>query len=300
MPIKPRVVWALQAPTLLQQLSRATNWQLEVADFGDAAGLQEVQRSSLRQWDGRAEGVTHVVCCTTLHWRRARRVLPKARLVWALHCAKRGCLPAPEVSLSEPQLPLLLAFSHRVAWFFEALYGGVERDVHVLVPCYVPLPTWRHRPDVAWALVNRPKTRPPLRVTRVKRVVRQSGVGFSLYGQDTERGFLGDAALRELWASSTAYVSALPKYAGFGLSEHECLSRGVPVVGTPWGDMPLEMPLEYGFSWELESLSAHLARLSAEPKAAQAVSEIGLQFIRDHRTVRRTELGIEALIDARC
>lgn len=295
----PRVVWAMQAPTLLNQLARATSWRVEVANLGDAGGLSEVQLSQAPRWDGRPAGVTHVVVCTPLQWRRARSMFPSARLVWALHCGKPELLPPAELARQEPAPPLLMAFSYRVAAMQEAHVGWqIDRFVHVVVPPYEPAPVWRPRRWAAWALINRPESRPKNRLTRIQRVAELARLELHVFGQNTPGGFLGPAERLAWLSSSTAYVSALRHYAGFGLSEHECFAAGVPVIGSRWGDMPLEMPDAYGLSDDLRQLGARLRTFHEHPGEAQRCSEIGLQFIRDHRQLERTNRDVERLLSA--
>ena len=281
----------MQAPTLLNRL-RCRKWSLEVADFGDAENLAEAEQCELDQWDGRPDGVTHAIVCTPDQLARARRNLPDAKVLWAMHCAKSELLP-PLFGVDG-----VLAFSHRVA-FMQAGARGYrdERPIHVVVPWYELGPRWRHDADRAWALLNRPETRPRERTDSVLRLGRQSGVTTLFYGQGTKRGYLGAQEREELVRCSTAYVSPLPPYAGFGLSQHECFAAGVPVVATRWGDMPLEMPDEYGLSDDFPKLVERLRRLNVDPSEAERTSQVGLEFIRDKRRLRRTELDVERLLD---
>lgn len=295
----PRIVWALQAPTLVNRLAQSTRWRCEVADFGDAGKLAEAALNNVSKWRGTQRLVTHVAVCTAAQWRRARHALSKPRLVWVLHSGKEELLPPPEVLAREPTEPLYLAFSHRVAAMQEAHLGwDTERRVHVIVPPYDPDPIWQHTHGRAWAMVNRPETRPKNRFSRVQAVCARAKTELFLFGQNTERGFLTPDERLAWLKRCTAYISVLRRHAGFGLSEHECMAAGVPVIGSLWGDMALEMPAEYGLSDDLDRLGDWLRQLDDDAHTAAEVSEIGLQFIEDKRSIARTDTEVERLLDA--
>ncbi|NIR30146.1 MAG: glycosyltransferase, partial [Gammaproteobacteria bacterium] len=264
----PRVVWAMAAPTLANQLARSQQWQLEVADLGDAATLAEASLCKVRRFE---HGRVHaVVVCTKKQYDAATALFRRAHIIWALHSGMEELLPPRDVAVAA-----LLAFSHRVGALMQGRLGWRTRlPMHVVVPAYVPRPKWRYRTDAAWAMLNRPQTRPAASVGRLRRVAALADRPVTLYGQDTPGGFL-DAAHRDaLLASCTTYVSPLPHYAGFGLSQHECLAAGTPLVGTRWGDMPLEMPDEYGLvaCGDLHGLAQRLREFCAYPKLAQHAS----------------------------
>lgn len=104
--------------------------------------------------------------------------------------------------------------------------------------------------------------------------------------------------LHELRSHCSTYLSALPKEAGFGLTEHENLAAGVPVIGSRWGDMDSEMSAGY---WCLHDRHANqvsaLKQLAVDHDAAKQVSERGLDFIAEQRTPQRMEESIQQLLD---
>lgn len=292
----PVVVWALQAPTLLNRLATSERWQLLWCDLGDAGGLAERSQCNAERFKGPGR-VDYVVVCTELQLKTARSTFPRAKVLWALHNGRADLLPAAAAEVSH-----FVTFSHRVAAMHAGAMGPYrEHKIHVVVPEYeaelAPRGTWSHKRDAAWVMKSRPATRRPDHLRNIRYVSQKSGVTTAIYGQDQERGFLGPAGKDFLMARSTAYLSALPYWAGFGLAEHECLARGTPIVGTRWGDMAIEMPAEYGLDDDLDRVAARLFDLSENPRLGVRLSDLGQEFVRERRSVRRMNRDIERLCD---
>jgi len=288
--MRPTVVFALQSPTLLNVLAKSKRWQLEVADLGDHPG----QESALLEAPAYRGGpVDHVFVCSPEHWRRAREQFPRARLWWLVHNGLPGIIPA------DIQPERAVALSRRVA----GLQRLVRPDLPILVvtPAYEPRRVWSWAPG-AWTMVSRPATRHPEHLHNVERVRALADVDHELYGEGEPGGFLYPEDREKKQSACSAYLSALPRWSGFGLAEHECLAAGVPVVGSRWGDMPEEMPEEYVGLVDAPSVQAAVLRSLADPVHGPALgrtlSEIGLAFIAGHRRLEQMEEGIQEVIDS--
>lgn len=277
--MRPLVVWALQAPTLLERLSRTDKWRLEVADLEDSDGNAENSLLSVPSYEGGRPYIVFV--CTERQFANARRLFPGSRIIWVLHNGKDG--PPSKV-------PERVAFSNHVA----RLHGG---DVHVLVPAYEAKPRYEWKSDCVWTMMSRPQNRRPdrMRITRI--LERASGVPVRLYGQDQPGGFLDAEARESLMRLCTAYVSSLPDWAGFGLAEHECFEAGVPVIGNlEWGDMREENLGYRGLSETLVGQITALRAVATNPDFAMELSEAGIAFIDRCRSRMRMDRSIEALL----
>ena len=285
--VRPLVLWAQQAPTLLNVLSRTSKWRVEVADFGDAGNLTESRLMDVPRYSGgRPEAV---FVCTPDQIHRAWQSFPsaKVRVIWVCHNGKRDLIPADV----EPHVTETLCFSRRVA----ALQRRSGVREHVIVPAYRARLQYRWEPNKLWAMLNRPKTRSGEHERDILEVAKASGIPMTVYGQDQEAGFLDDKA--EVYGGCSGYVSSLPEWAGFGLSEHECFAAGVPVIGNVrWGDMVEELPHYGGLRSTLAHQVEAARRVSTDRAFAEELSERGLAFIERHRSQQRMDDGIEELL----
>lgn len=279
----PLVVWALQAPTLLNLLARSDQWRLEVSDLGDASGLDECRLLTAPAHQGGEPAA--VVVCTPAQLDRARRTFPRARIVWALHNGRRQLLP-PSQNVHET-----LCFSHHVA----ALQRRDGVKSHVIVPAYAARQQFRWSPDKLFVMTNRPNTRTGERERLLDLVEEASGKQATRYGQGQRAGFLRDRSA--VYADCSGYLSALPDWAGFGLAEHECFAAGVPVVGNRrWGDMEEELPSYGALALTVGEQGACARRVAEDPEFAAELSADGLAFIERCRTAARMDEGIERLL----
>lgn len=283
-----RVVFALQAPTLLNILARSKKWRLEVAKLEDCDGLAEAELLNTERWDGRAAGVEHVFVCTPSQAMHSKIRFSKAKIWWVLHTGMSS-LETPRGACN------VLTFSDSVAALHKARNPLLRTSV--IVPAYKPDPIWSWAPNYAWTLKNRPVTRNQEALQLILNARDGAGVEHDFFGQDWPNGFANPSKLRELRSQCSAYLSALPKEAGFGLTEHENFAMGVPVVGSRWGDMDSEMPADY---WCMrdnpEDQIAALQRLAVDRTAAEHVSRLGTDFICTARSQQRMEESIERLL----
>lgn len=221
----PRVVWAAQAPLLLNRLvSKA--WRMEVAVLEDAGSLAEMDQFRAPVWDGRAEGVEYAFSCAPSHTRFFRERIPKAEIVGVAHQGYWQKLPDHDGRV--------VCFSTTNAK--QLSHDGVE-NVCVLTPVYSYTPCWVWQEQQVWTMMARPNTREPISSAALESARRISKVPIQVFGQDQPAGHLTADAKQTLLRSCSAYFSALPPRAGFGLAEHEAMEVGCPVVGAVWGPL---------------------------------------------------------------
>ncbi len=280
-----RVVFAIQAPTLLNRLKETTKWRLEVADLGDAT-MAERSRLAVPRYAG---GDVHAVFVTTPAqlW-GARFRWPGAKLVWVAHNGRPAVIDPAGRGLP------ILAFSKRVARLQKSAQPGVP--VAAIRPAYEPEPIWSWKKDLAWLMLSRPDTRQPDLPEANRYVLSRSGVTCRMYGEGQPDGFLADP--RTVMRSCSAYLSALPHWAGFGLSQHECFAAGVPVVCSRWGDTAEEISADYeGLNDDLDNQAAALMLCATNQAFARLLSRLGLEYITQHRTPAAMDREIEQALD---
>jgi len=292
-PVPPKVVFALQAPTLLNILAKSPRWRMFVADMGDCRGIAEASLLDAPKWDGLSEGIRAVFVCTPDQRRMAETTFPNAEIVWVAHNGRQQILNLPE-----SQCEHYLTFSHRVQHMVES-YLSEAANVRVIVPHYKPAPQWKWAKDVSFTFNNRPKTREPDAADMMKQVLDRAGVtDHRVYGQDQPLGFATPEVRAKLYAASSCYLSALPNWAGFGLAQHECLAAGVPLVANTWGDFGFEEPLLPGVHSNLPMVAHHLKRVRESKAVAQTLSVAGMDFISARRKMSRMNDGITNLLDS--
>jgi hypothetical protein len=289
----PRVVFYLQAPTLLNVYAQSARWRLEVLVLAStSAQLAESKLLSAPRFRGNKDSVEHVFVCEPAHYAAAMREFRGAKLTWVVHNARTELVPLNV----RPEACLALSKSVEAA---HAKRFGSEAS-HCIVPFYEPQPRWKHVPNKPWAMRNRPHTRHPDELEQLARVANVMDV--PVYGQDQPPGFLSGAAKEALFRESSCYVSCLPKWAGFGLAEHECFSAGVPVVGPYWGDLEDEMPDRYvTLGGDVERQVGAVRDLTDGDTAIRPehLSELGFDMLRKHRSRQRMDSGIEQFLDTR-
>lgn len=268
----PRVVFALQAPTLLNILAQSTRWRLEVADLGDTAIAEKALLTAPAYSSGDADVV---VVATPTQFNQARARFPRSLIWWAIHNGR------PEMVTADAARCPILVFSNKVMEL--QLWHRPELRVRAVRPCYSPAPVWKWRPGCAWMLLNRPATREHTRLSNDAIVEAWARVTIARYGEGQPHGFLKDKSA--LLASSSCYVSSLPFWAGFGLAQHECFAAGVPLVCSRWGDAPLEMQGYPGLSDSLYVQARVLSQLARDgERLGRELSEVGLSYIAERRT----------------
>lgn len=285
---KPLVVWAHQAPTLLNVLAQSDKWRLETTDLGDSGGLAESRLLDVPTYQGGRPRIVFV--CSPDQFGRATHYFNYCRIIWVLHNGKRDLIPSD----MEHYVTEALTFSHHVAEL-------QDRDrvlTHVIVPAYRPNLQYRWSPNKLWAMINRPKTRSGEHERDVLAVQRLSGKPMTVFGQDQKAGFIDDKSA--VYGDCSGYVSALPDWAGFGLSEHECFAAGVPVIGNVgWGDMRQEMPDYEGLRGTVEEQAEAASRVATDSDFAASLSRRGIEFIEQYRSQERMDEDIESILDLR-
>jgi hypothetical protein len=197
----PRVVFALQAPTLLNILVLSKKWRLEVAKLEDCDGLAEAALLNAERWDGRKAGVEHVFVCTPAQVVSVRRLFPKAKLWWVLHTGLSS-LRTPRGACN------VLVFSNAVAALHKNRNSRLKASV--VVPAYAPDPFWSWSQDYSWTLKNHPASRNQEALQRILNARDAAGVRHDFFGQDWPNGSATPEKLRELRSQCSAYLSALP------------------------------------------------------------------------------------------
>lgn len=276
-----RAVFAVQAPTLLNRFARSTSWRLEVARLGDA-DFAETSLLSVPRWDGNTAGVGVVVVCSPLQLGTARRTFPRAKVVWAQHNGRDTCR-------DQLKADGFLCMSQRCTECVKAF--GLPTAV--IRPHYAPEPLWAWDSSPVWTLRSRPKQRAQEASIRMRTVASLAGASdrWEVYGQDQPLGF-ATPEVRLTLMRSACYLSAMPLWAGFGLSEHECFANGVPVIGSRWGDSH-KMDPAYCLDDSLETMAGFLRTCLDDQKQAEAWSAMGLQYIAEEFTMRHMNEDVE-------
>lgn len=287
----PSVVFALQSPTLLNALARASTWRLSVSDMGDADDIEE--RCLLEAPQSNLAMPDLVVVCSPLQERIASTRFPKVPVAWMLHNGRADLLPPWPIRRG-------IALSERVRRLHAR--RRPEMRTAVVVPAYeCHSDGWNWGPHV-WTMLSRPHAERSEYTEALERLSRGMPIELEWYGQGRERGLLTGARRHCLETYCAAYATPLPLWAGFGLAQHECLARGVPIVGSRWGDMPDEMPDEYvGLTDDPAEQRRVLERL-CDPSEGHALgrylSELGLNFVRRWRSPERMERSVVAALGA--
>lgn len=285
------VVAAVQAPTLLNILSKSPAWNLLASKMGDHEGLAECAALTVPLWDEKDPAPEIVLVCSPAHLPPAKRRWPKAKIVWVVHNGReRGLLP-PE---HEDKVAGVLVFSERLRWLCQA---GRRPRFHFISPAYEVARAWTWAPNNLWTLRNRPDTRNDNRANIFAAITQGSTHTFYGQGQDTE--FADETKKAGLRNSCSAYVSALDRAAGFGLAEHEAMAAGVPLIGGWWGDMGEELSPDYwGLQYDLRKMYESTQRVAKDAEGAEELSALGCEYIAKYRTPERMDQTIQDLLKA--
>jgi hypothetical protein len=288
--VKPLVVAALQSPTLLNIWAESDCWKLEVAPLGDCdlAEARLLKAPRYEQGEPRA-----VLVCSPEHIERARGRWPGIKIVWVHHNARTDLFPIECQERADHRIVLAesIALAQKT-W-------NAEPPVSVIVPHYLPVRRFRWRPNTLWTMMSRPRTRHEEHLSMMAEMIRRLGTALTVYGEDQPASFLGVRGKRELVEGSSAYVSSLPPWSGFGLAEHEMFAAGVPVIGPRWADIVSEMPDEYTTLCAGSEANVLAAKLLAGCQhCAEHFGEMGLEFVSQFRTRQRMDEGIEQFLEA--
>lgn len=285
-----RVVWALQSPGLINALMPSNRWTIEVANLGDADDFFESTILRAPRWNGLSQGVSYVFICSPLQFERARASFPGAKIVQVAHQGYRNRVPVPDSGCP------IVCFSKRNLLDLGRWHAG---PIYVLTPAFDVQRTWTWKPNDAWTVCSRAAIRPPMACAGVQEIVyRQPSISHKWYGQDNEGGFLGLDAMAAKRAKCSCYLTMLPPGSGIGLTEHECMAAGVPVVGAMHGasgDWLTHAALHAFF--EFDSICNDIKVLCQRKSSAMHASDEGVQYIAEHHCRSRLDESIEAFLD---
>jgi hypothetical protein len=281
------VLVAQQSPTLFNILAKSDEWDMTMAPMGDHRGLEELSLLDVPAFTRESPPPDVVMVCTPDQLHQACRRFPSAQRLWVIHNGRHRRLLDPR---HESVISGVVTFSEKVQW----LQGNRSVPVHFISPAYEAKPVWKWAPDKLWTLRNRPDTREDDLDAVIGAVCR--GLDHTFYGQGQPAGFAPPEAIDTLRRSCSAHVSGLDRCAGFGLADHENFAAGVPVIGGWWGDLAAEMPAEYwGLQHDLRAMAIAAKRVAVDPDAAAQLSQLGLDYIRKHRTRERMDETIRDL-----
>ena len=276
---------------------------MSVADFGDSEDLAEMSQLEAPLWDGIESNVELVFVCSPLHVVRARKFLPKARIALVSHQGFGHKVPYSE------DAAVLVTFSTAVQQFIQSDATRLLhlRDISryaVLTPHFRVTPNWRWRSNVIWTMKSRPDTREPLALAMLNSIQAMSKLSIRVFGQLQSDGLLDRMGKEKLRSESSCYLSALHPRAGFGLSEHEAMAAGCPVIGTLWGDLQLSHRLGLTGPWsgfreygDLYNLIDLLSIVATTPDRARQISEEQQEYVSSAFSVRRMDASITELLD---
>jgi hypothetical protein len=295
----PRIVAALQSPTLLNNLAQIKDtWSIEVVDLTDARdAFKEASLLRLPTYDGNPEGVAMFWGCDEKHLRWASHHLPDVPQAFLAHSG------LPEFIGPSANGRLVVGFLRDN--LAAALRAFNPAGIHYVSPAYEARPRWSWRHARAWTMMSRPSARyaPTLASFRKLIQLTNEAVGAQssdqwhrLHGEGQPYGFLDGEAREDLIVGSSCYLSFEQPWGGFGLAEHEAMAAGVPLCAKSWGDMPEEARCHPGIGDTEQQVATAAARCLRDAVFAREVSEAGLEYIRKHRTMAALERTARGLL----
>lgn len=291
---RPVVVAALQSPHLLNNWAEARDWHLYYDLLGDHDGLAETKDIQLPYFDQSGihpEKVRAVLVTSPLQLETARSRYPNARVFWVVHTGYFLDVLPKEHAESIDGIITLTRTVQRIQ--LEHKPQLMKKSNYVIAPYYRPETSWEWTPNLLWTIRSRAGSRMPASKQRFdfviagirKRVTGSSNLKLLFFGQDAPDGYISEKGKRALWRQSSAYISALPIDAGFGLAEHEAMAHGVPIVGSRWGDIDDEMSPDYPSLVTAEEDMVEVAiNLAHDRQLAEKASRLGLDYIRNCRS----------------
>jgi len=231
-----RILAANQAPTLLNNLNQAPEWDIQVVYLEDRNAFSESRLGACPDWDG--QPVDQFWACAGHHVERAQATFgPQVEIVYLIHDG------LPEASRQHFRGRRVICMSEANAEAVRRVGGA--KSAHVIQPAYEAKLVWEWLPDIAWTTMSRPQHRTLAHhalLARITEACAAVGGQHDIYGQDQPAGFLEGAKKRAFLEASSCYAAFSLPSGGFGLSEHEAMAAGVPVVAWAWGDMEKEAP----------------------------------------------------------
>ena len=165
------------------------------------------------------------------------------------------------------------------------------RNWHAIIVPYRVENWWRWKAGGAFSIMSRPGHRQVDMQERMARALRDIP-GYQLYGQDQPGGFLRGLRKDQKLTWCSAYVSMVGANSGFGLSEHEAMSWGCPIVARRWGDMATRFYDYPGFAGSDEELVELAKRCSSDGDFARMLFNLCMDYIATYHTEERFEESI--------
>lgn len=272
----PQILFALQSPTLLNNLAQIRDvWDLRWVQV-ENVDFQEKELIDVPEWDG--EVPVAFVGCSPDHERWAHRNLRGVPYISMIHsCDKR-------YTNGDPSNKVCLCLTDRGRRMISSNFA--VRYSHVIRPHYRAELAWEWRSGDPWGVMSRPANRKGETLAR-SNFLGRSLPALKMYGQGQPGGFISGQSKVERMAMSSCFVSMVDHTSGFGLMEHEVMAAGVPLVARVWGDMAEEAPEHPGLASSDEDIVRLARRCCTDRGFAKEVSAAGLDYIRRCRTLDR-------------
>ena len=288
--ILPKVLFAHQAPTLIDNFAACKLWRVRVVDLGDS-DFEETKLLAAQPCASVA-GAAWVFVCSPMQLDNAQRLHANygTKVCWLMHNGK----PNSNIrrTITRRNTHRIACMSTRNAEQVRAWFG-TDIPVYVLRPSYEPAPRWEWAGDTSWTIKSRPWLRDRTALDHVHQVIRRAGAfDHRWYGQGQPNGFIMPGEKSKLMQRCSCYVSCLPDWAGFGLTEHECMAAGVPVVGSRWGDTA-GRTMDALLSDDVET---QIQCLKLSRQRDMMVSEAQYDYLRDMCSPERQRRSIERFL----
>jgi len=292
-----KVLFAYQAPTLIDNLAACDLWDATVVDLGDSTGFDE--RKLLRTPRCvSSSGAGWVFVCTPLQLQNAQLLAAYGtKICWVMHNGKMN--HDLRSDLRPHKVHRIACMSQRNAEQVEQWLGS-DVPIFVLRPAYEPDAKWkRWTKDVSWTVKSRPWARDRQALDTLYAVIKNAGAfDHRWYGQGQPNGFLLPGEKAKLLEACSCYVSCLPFWAGFGLTEHECMAAGVPVIGSLWGDTCLRRSED----WLLDDSIENQTRFLWETRERSLLDHVHMceaqfDYLREFCSLEARRRSIEEFLD---
>lgn len=144
-----KIVFANQAPTLMNMLSGASAWDLSWVPTGDHGGVSEMSLLSARRYAGGE--VEAALVCAPSHIEFMSARFPRAKLIWVAH---NGYVRPPDVWFR--RVHACIAFSDMVRSMTECATG---RPTFFISPSYKAERSWSWKAHHFVTIRSRPSAR---------------------------------------------------------------------------------------------------------------------------------------------
>lgn len=236
-------------------------------------------------WDGKCRP-DFFVGCNTEHHRWAFYNLQGVTRFHAIH----HCDAA---DMGSPTGQDCIAFQERGIRLLKERH--TIKSAHYLSLYYEPKPTWKWQSNTPIAIMSRPWHRRASTVAR-QELLKANLKSFSIYGEGQPGGFLFETDKRRVMTDCSCYIAMVGETGGFGLSEHEAMAMGCPVVARRWGDMQDRFPGYPGFADSDEDLEGLACRCLQDKFFAESLSRMCLDYVATYHTRERFEESAASLV----